>query len=124
MAARQHVLFIRASHWFSDFLSFQAEPVPEGENQRPVVGQEPEQNRLGGWSIVKTLIVRTVIIYAISSFFRRSTSPAPDTTGAPGAVSVPGVGPSSNIYLKNQELVSGKMLKTISPFSFFCHLAS
>ena len=69
----------------------------------PVQGQEQQQpQRQSWWAIVKTLLVRGIVIYAISSFFRRGT-PAKDATGV--ASKPGGMHPYTNIYLKDTIMV-------------------
>ncbi|KAK6181369.1 hypothetical protein SNE40_009235 [Patella caerulea] len=55
------------------------------------------------WTTVKTLLVRMLFIYMISSFFRRSpTNPAPDTTGEK---KVAGISiPATNLFSKGTVL--------------------
>ncbi|GAB1610271.1 cleft lip and palate transmembrane protein 1 homolog [Argonauta hians] len=55
--------------------------------------QQPQRNRFNMWGIAKTFLVRMVFIYVISSYFRRSPTPANnDSRGAQE--------PSSNVYPK------------------------
>ncbi|KAK2191759.1 hypothetical protein NP493_46g04029 [Ridgeia piscesae] len=71
----------------------QVEPT-EGDQQRQ---QQPP--RPGGWAMLKTLAIRMFFIYAITSFFRRSPTPAATPGGANQAPGSPML-PSTNIYDK------------------------
>ena len=73
-----------------------------------------QQQRPGGWSILKTLVVRMFFIYLISSFFRRSPTPAPDADGKPAVTGTTGMNLFTKglnfdlyVYLKESEQFSG-----------------
>ena len=85
----------------SSFYTFQtAQDVAEQEE-----GAQQQQAAGGGaWGVMKTLLVRGIVIYAISSFFRRSPSTQKDASGAPAAPG--GIRPYTNIYLKDTAMVS------------------
>ncbi|KAL5008258.1 hypothetical protein ScPMuIL_013839 [Solemya velum] len=68
------------------------EVVPTGESEENVSNTDqnaspPAQGAVnrgaGAWSVIKTLFIRMAIIYMISSFFRRSSTPATNETAGP-----------------------------------------
>ncbi|XP_052697310.1 putative lipid scramblase CLPTM1 [Crassostrea angulata] len=65
----------------------------------PADGAAQEQARPGVWATVKSLIFRMLIIYMISSFFRRGTPPANQSDGS-GGKSIN----SQNIYPKGMKM--------------------
>ena len=64
----------------------------------------PEQPRVGGWAMVKTLCIRMFIIYLVSSVFRRGTQTPPAEGGADGA-GAKIMGPSANLFQRSTLLV-------------------
>ena len=71
--------------------------------------QQQQAQRPGGWAMFKTLLVRMFFIYMISSFFRRSSTPAPQ--GKPGEAPVNL--PAMNIFPKESVLVCIVDLETV-----------
>jgi len=63
--------------------------------------EAPAENRLGFFSIAKTLIVRCVIIYAISSFFRRTPPPTTQGGSEVANINAPVMVPTANIFHKD-----------------------
>lgn len=63
-----------------------SEPQDFDEDQHHLQPDQPvettSQSRIGGWSLIKALLVRTLFIYLVSSLFRRGTQP-PSQTGQP-----------------------------------------
>ncbi|PVD26713.1 hypothetical protein C0Q70_14391 [Pomacea canaliculata] len=74
--------------------SMDVSPVQNGTvNQE---GQQQQPQRPNMWSILKTLVVRMLIIYFIASFFRRSPTTPVSDTGSSGTQTRP----ASNLFEK------------------------
>ena len=70
-------------------------------------GEQPaaqQPARPGGWAMFKTLIIRMVFIYMISSWFRRPATPPADPSQASKGQAVP----SMNLYQKETVMVRWK----------------
>lgn len=98
--------------WYDHFQNPAAEPpngtVAAQDGQQDVANgnaaQQQQQQRPDGWSMVKGFIIRLVIIYFISSLFRRGQPPAP-SAGPDGApVSSGPRPPSTNMFPKGASL--------------------
>lgn len=70
--------------------------LQEGQQQQP---QQPQRPNM--WSILKTLVVRMLIIYFIASFFRRSPTTPVSDTGSSGTQTRP----ASNLFEKGTVMV-------------------
>jgi len=70
--------------------------VAEGEQP---AAQQPA--RAGGWSMFKTLLIRMVFIYMISSWFRRPSTPTTDPNQPVKGQALP----SMNLYQKETVMV-------------------
>ena len=78
--------------------------VAEGEQ---AVEAAPPAARGGGWAMFKTLLIRMVVIYMISSWLRRPSTPATQPGEGPSQPGAPGQAiPSTNIYPKDTVMVS------------------
>lgn len=82
--------------------------VPEGQGQQPPAPQR-------SWmDIAKSVMFQMVIFYFISSYFRGSKTPPPETEGPDGKpLPLAGV----NLFSKGQELVSLSRLSCSQPFT-------
>ena len=70
--------------------------------------RQPPQGA-GGWGLFKTLLVRMVIIYLISSLFKRGQQPAqtePGTAGAPAQSIIP----AANLFPKDTVMVLDELI--------------
>lgn len=61
-------------------------------------GQAPQQPNT--WNVIKTLVIRMLVIYFIASFFRRSPSTPNNTEGAESSI-----GPATNLFEKGLVMV-------------------
>ena len=72
--------------------------------QVPVAVPPPPAPAPGGWSMIKTLVIRMVVIYFISSWLRRPAAPKAgqaDGTGRP----LMSIAPSTNLFMRETEMV-------------------
>ena len=92
-----------------------ANPAADGNAGEVQDGQpqQQQQQRPGGWAIFKTLLIRMAFIYVISSFFRRSPTPAsgPDGKAVPSTSAInlytKGLNFDMYVYLKENEHFQG-----------------